>query len=95
MISSMLMGLLLGWDQPETRVDGQPLYTTEISHYELYLNGEYYDQTTGLQLEVSAYGDYQVRCIAVDGTVSEFSNTVTHAVVKGRPTAPGQLRKLQ
>jgi hypothetical protein len=89
----LILALLLYWNVPTTRVDGMPLYSNEISHYEMYYNGAYYDQTANTQMEVTGYGDFQVRTVDIEGQVSDFSNTVSVTQEKGKPSAPGQLRK--
>lgn len=88
-----LMAIMLYWDAPTMRTDGTPLYSNEISFYEMYHNGEYYDSTKLTEMEVTSYGDYQVRCVDTEGRYSEFGNIVTYQREKGNPSAPGQLRK--
>ena len=95
LIIAILLALTLYWDAPTTREDGTALYSNEISHYEMFHNGTLRNTTEGTQMEVYDYGDYQVRAVDIDGQISELSNTVTHVRVKGKPSAPGQLRKIK
>ena len=81
------------WDAPTHREDGLPLYSNEIAYYVMFYNGEFYDQTTQLEMNVEGYGDFTVRVVDVDGLPSEFSNTVNVTREKGKAKAPGQLRK--
>ena len=89
----LLLALMLYWNPPTTREDGEALYSNEIAYYEMFYNGEYYDQTTSTQMNVEGYGDFTVRVVDTDGQVSDFSNVVTVSRTKGKPGAPGQLRK--
>ena len=87
--------IMLYWDAPTQREDGTAIYSNEIAYYEMYHNGSLYLSTEALQMDVVEYGDYEVRAIDTDGQISEFSNVISYPRVKGKPGAPGQLRKMQ
>ena len=90
MSPTLLILIVLTWVPPETREDGSPLTTDEISHYVLSKDGAAYFETAGTQVEVMDKGTYTVRAVDSTGQASAESNAVT---VKANPSAPGQLRK--
>ena len=90
MILNLLMALTLSWDAPTEREDGTPLPNEEISGYEVLLNGQSYILTPELELNITEKGTYTVKCIDTDGLKSEHSEAIS---VKGKPLAPGQVRK--
>ena len=89
----LALALMLYWDAPTQREDGEPFHSNEIEHYEMFYNGELYDVTNLTEMNVEGYGDFKVRVIDIDGVASDFSNVVTVSRVKGKAKAPGQLRK--
>jgi hypothetical protein len=93
------ISLMLYWDAPQSREDGTPLYSNEIAHYQMYHNGEFYEQTESgavLEMDVTLDGDYLIRAVDTNGLESDFSNVITvNSAVRGNPDAPGRLRKRQ
>ncbi len=92
MITSLAL-IVLYWDAVTHREDGTPVEPNEVAYYEMFHNGQLYVSTPDLQVDVTDYGDYQVRAVGTDQQRSEMSNTVTYTKEKGKLNAPGQLRK--
>lgn len=94
MIATLLASAVLIWDAPTNREDGTALPEGEIDHYEMQVNGNFYDTTTNIEMDVgSATGVFRVRCCDVWGGCSDWSNELSISGGRGNPNAPGQLRR--
>lgn len=98
MITFLALTVLV-WDAPTTRTDGTALPLSEIDHYEMQVNGTFYDTASASSSTMdigSATGTFRIRCCDVYADCSEWSNElVISAGGRGKPNAPGQLRKQQ
>ena len=71
-----LVAVTLVWTTPATRTDGTSLPPGDISHYDVYRNGEYLDTTHATSYVAPRSGRYEVRCVDTLSQESEPSNAV-------------------
>ena len=78
---SWLAAVLLAWSLPDTREDGTSFAVSDVSHYNVYRNGEYYDTTHARSYEATRAGTYQVQCVDTLSLESALSNKIR---IKGK-----------